>query len=60
MKIAILRAKRRTGAPVKPRNPVMAAIKHGQAARGGAHGKSRGALRRAEKVAVARALVEGS
>ena len=36
----------------KPRNPILAALKAGQCARGGAHGKSRGALRRAEKMAL--------
>ena len=37
---------------LKPRNTVIVALKNGQGARGGAHGKTRGALRRAEKMAV--------
>ncbi|CAG1001611.1 hypothetical protein BURK2_03065 [Burkholderiales bacterium] len=31
---------------LKPRNPVVLALQKGQGARGGAHGKSTGALRR--------------
>jgi len=43
------------GKAMKPRNPVLAALKD---RRGGAgsHGKARGAIRRAEKMAVARVI----
>jgi hypothetical protein len=46
---------RQVAKAMKPRNPVLAALKNG---RGGAgvHVKSRGALRRAENMAVARLL----
>ena len=41
----------------KPRNPVLAALKSNHGARGaGAHRKKHGALRRAEKMAVLKAL----
>jgi hypothetical protein len=43
---------------LKPRNTVIVALKNGQGAQGGAHGKTRGALRRAEKMAVARELAD--
>jgi hypothetical protein len=43
---------------MKPRNPVLAALKNSQGAKGGAHRKKRGALRRAEKMAVARVIAE--
>ena len=41
---------------LKPRNPVLAALKASQGARGGLHRKKRGALRRAEKMAIAKAV----
>lgn len=41
---------------MKPRNPVLIALKHSQGAKAGAHRKKQGALRRAEKMAVLRAL----
>ncbi len=44
---------------LKPRNPVVAALKERQGG-AGAHRKSRGALRRAEHMAVARALDDAS
>ena len=38
---------------MKPRNPVLIALKNNQGAKGaGAHGKKQGALRRAEKMAL--------
>ncbi len=41
----------------KPRNPVLAALKSNQGAKGaGAHRKKRGALRRAENMAIQKAL----
>ena len=44
---------------MKPRNPVQIALKNNQGAKGaGAHGKKQGALRRAEKMAVQRALAD--
>jgi hypothetical protein len=48
---------RRVAKAMKPRNPVLAALKNSQGAKGaGAHRKKRGALRRAEKMAVAQVL----
>ena len=47
---------RQVAKALKPRNPVLAALKAAQGAKGGAHRKQRGALRRAEKMAVAKAL----
>lgn len=47
---------RRVAKLLKPRNPVLAALKASQGARGGTHRKKRGALRRAEKVAIRKAL----
>lgn len=41
---------------MKPRNPVLLALKSNQGAKGGAHRKNQGALRRAEKMAVAREI----
>ncbi|MDB5803254.1 MAG: hypothetical protein JWN73_576 [Betaproteobacteria bacterium] len=44
---------------MKPRNPVLIALKNNQGARGaGPHGKKQGALRRAEKMAVLREIAE--
>ena len=44
---------------MKPRNPVLIALKNNQGAKGaGAHGKKQGALRRAEKMAVLREVAE--
>ncbi len=44
---------------MKPRNPVLIALKNNQGAKSaGPHGKKRGALRRAEKMAVAREIAE--
>lgn len=55
MKIVNPLLARRVAKAMKPRNPVLAALKD---RRGGAgpHGKSRGALRRAENMAVRQAL----
>lgn len=39
---------------LKPRNPVVLALQQGQGARGGAHGKSVAARRRADEVALAK------
>lgn len=41
---------------LKPRNPVLAALKQNRAPKSEAHRKKRGALRRAENVAVAKAV----
>ena len=46
---------RATKAP-KPRTPFLAAPRRAQCARGGPHQKSRGALRRAEKMALLKDL----
>ncbi|HEX4329558.1 MAG TPA: hypothetical protein VH105_22415 [Burkholderiales bacterium] len=44
---------------MKPRNPVLIALKNNQGAKGaGVHGKKQGALRRAEKMAVLREVAE--
>ena len=44
---------------LKPRNPVLIALKNNQGAKGaGAHGKKQGALRRAEKMATRREVAE--
>ena len=43
---------------MKPRNPVLIALKNNQGAKSGAHRKNQGALRRAEKMAVARQIAE--
>ena len=43
---------------LKPRNPILMALKAAQCARGGPHQKSRGALRRAEKMALAKELAD--
>ena len=40
----------------KPRNPILVAPKAAQCAKGGPHQKSRGALRRAEKMALLKDL----
>lgn len=45
---------RRIAKALKPRNPMLVALKASQGARGaGAHGKKRGSLRRAENMAMA-------
>lgn len=50
---------RRVAKTLKPRNPVLAALKANRSpGRAGAHEKSRGAIRRAEKMAVLAALRE--
>ena len=41
---------------LKPRNPILVALKAAQCAKGGPHQKSRGALRRAEKMALLKDL----
>lgn len=46
----------RVAKALKPRNPVLAALKANLGARGGPHGKSRGGVRRAEKMALVREL----
>lgn len=46
----------RVAKALKPRNPVLAALKANLGARGGPHGKSRGAMRRAEKMALLKEL----
>jgi len=44
---------------MKPRNPVLIALKNNQGAKSaGAHGKKQGALRRAEKMAMLREVAE--
>ncbi len=43
----------------KPRNPVIAALKNKAGGGAGAHRKSRGALRRAQRMAVAKELDTG-
>jgi len=44
---------------MKPRNPVLIALKNNQGAKSaGPHGKKQGALRRAEKMAVAREMAD--
>jgi len=44
---------------MKPRNPVLIALKNNQGAQGaGAHGKTHGALRRAEKMALSQELAD--
>lgn len=44
---------------LKPRNPVLIALKDNQGSKGaGAHRKKQGSLRRAEKMAVQRALAD--
>lgn len=51
----------RVAKTLKPRNPVLAALKAGQGAGGaGPHRKKRGAVRRAEKMAIARETAEMS
>ncbi len=47
---------RRVDKTLKPRNPVLAALKANLGARGGVHGKTRGAVRRAEKMALLKEL----
>ena len=47
---------RRVAKALKPRNPVLAALKANQGARAGPHTKSRGATRRAERVSLLRKL----
>lgn len=49
----------RVAKALKPRNPVLAALKANQGARGGPHGKTRGAVRRAEKMALLKDLADG-
>lgn len=46
----------RVAKALKPRNPILAALKANLGARGGPHGKSRGAVRRAEKMAIRKEL----
>lgn len=50
------RSARRAARALKPRNPILAALKANQGARAGVHQKSRGALRRAGKMALGKAL----
>jgi uncharacterized protein GlcG (DUF336 family) len=50
---------RRVAKAMKPRNPVLAALKDRRGG-SGAHVKSRGALRRAEKMAMTKAYREAS
>jgi hypothetical protein len=47
----------RVAKALKPRNPVLAALKANQGARGGPHQKTHGAVRRAEKMALVKQLV---
>ncbi len=47
---------RRVIKALKPRNPILIALKAAQCAKGGPHQKSRGALRRAEKMALLKDL----
>ena len=50
---------RLTAKAMKPRNPVLIALKDNQGAKSaGPHGKKQGALRRAEKMAVAREIAD--
>lgn len=48
----------RVAKALKPRNPVLAALKANLGAKGGAHGKTRGAIRRAEKIAMWKDLAD--
>ncbi len=46
----------RVAKALKPRNPILQALKANLGAKGGPHGKKRGAVRRAEKMALAKSL----
>jgi hypothetical protein len=46
----------RVAKALKPRNPILVALKANLGARAGPHGKSRGGVRRAEKVALRKEL----